>query len=78
MIHLSVYVEDEDAAVLELAGKEKGLGMSAMVRTLIREACSAAPDTIKLNARALAEQRREDADSMTMADIIGASGQVQG
>ena len=72
MQHISVYVSDEDAAVLAESGKRDGLGISAVARMGIRRMIEAASPELKLNARRALEEARENAGAMDVTDLESA------
>jgi hypothetical protein len=65
MTQVTTYVDDFDAAVPEAVAKQQGLSLSPLIRTMVRAAVDAAPQQIKVNARAALEER----DSLSVSDF---------
>jgi hypothetical protein len=72
MQHVSVYVDDSDAAILAEVGKKEGLSISAVVRRGIRAMCDAAPAAIKQNAATALAEAQENAGALSVENLENA------
>jgi hypothetical protein len=65
-------ISDEDGAALAEYGNRKGLSVSSLIRSAVREIVEAMPAEIRTNARAKLAEARENAEAMDVTDLENA------